>query len=124
MEAAEGGPGDLRESSVAPSGASGERRLPSRGDPGEKEGNEVSDLSDAMMDEAELDGSDTSLALLDEARTAVDRWLLTDVPDCWDMERWSGAEGVSLSISPSTCESSSAGRAGGAGGRLKVGVAS
>lgn len=56
----------------------------SRGDSssGEKEGNEVKDLSEAAMDEAELEGCDVNLALLLLARTIVDLCELLDRADC------------------------------------------
>lgn len=64
----------------------------SRGDSGEKEGNEVRDLSEAAIEEAELDGCDVNLALLLGARPIVDRWELLDLADCWEPVRssWSG----------------------------------
>lgn len=56
---------------------------PSRGDSGEKEGKDVRDLSEAAIDEAELEGWDVNLALLLlVARTTVDLWELLDRTDC------------------------------------------
>jgi len=77
--------------------SSGSRKnLASRGDSGEKEGKEVSDLSDAAIEEAELDGCEISF--LRWWRTVPDRWLLIEAPDCdcCETERSSGAEEVAV----------------------------
>ncbi|TLS23617.1 uncharacterized protein PpBr36_06390 [Pyricularia pennisetigena] len=81
------------------SGSTG--RSSSCGDPGEKEGNEVRDLSRASTDDVvvELDGLETSLALR-EART-VERWLLrllVDAAEISEKERSRGAMGAPPSI--------------------------
>jgi hypothetical protein len=72
----------------------------SRGESGEKEGNEVNDLSEGAMEDAELDGCDVSFF---RAR-AVDRWLLIEVADCCDIERSRGAEKVAVVASMSACQ--------------------
>ncbi|QBZ60962.1 hypothetical protein PoMZ_07907 [Pyricularia oryzae] len=95
--------GFLNSRDEAPSRASSESvgRSSSCGDPGEKEGNEVRDLSKASTDDAvvELDGLETSLALR-EART-VERWLLrllVDAAEISEKERSRGAMGDPPSI--------------------------
>jgi hypothetical protein len=62
--------------------------LSSRGDSGENDGNEVRDLSEAAMDDAELEGCDVSFLRV----RAVDRWLHIEVADCCETERSRGAE--------------------------------
>jgi hypothetical protein len=64
----------------------------SRGESGEKEGNDVRDLSDGAIDEAELEGWDISFL----RPRALDRWLLIEVPDCCEMERSSGADAAAM----------------------------
>jgi len=56
---------------------------------GEKEGKEVRDLSEAAMDEAELEGCEVFFLDLD-GRTVPDRWLFIDVADCCEIERSRG----------------------------------
>lgn len=64
------------------------------GDSGENEGNEVKDLSEAAIEEAELDGCEVNLALLLLARTVVDLCELLDRKDCCETGRssWSGGD--------------------------------
>ena len=60
----------------------------SRGDSGENDGKEVSDLSEAAMDEPELDGQVSFL------RRGPERWLrlvVDDAADCCETERSRGA---------------------------------
>ena len=73
-----------------PSRARGRKKedLSSRGESGEKEGNEVSDLSEGAMEDAELEGWESSFL---RAR-ALERWLRVETPDCCEMERSRGAE--------------------------------
>lgn len=73
----------------------------SRGDSGEKEGNEVRDLSEAAMDEAELEGCEVNLARLLGARPMVDLWELLDRADCWEPVRWSWSGDVEIVVSGS-----------------------
>jgi hypothetical protein len=61
-----------------PSAASYARRF--FGDSGEKEGNDVRDLSDAAIDEVELDAYDG--VLRDLTRTVCDRLLLLEMSEC------------------------------------------
>lgn len=59
-----------------------------RGDSGEKEGNEVSDLSDGAMEDAELDGYDVNLLRARAVLEVRDRWLrVVERTDCCDTER-------------------------------------
>lgn len=55
---------------------------PSLGDSGEKDGNEVSDLSEGLIEEAELEVYEEYFRGLD--RTVCDRWLRIDVFELWD----------------------------------------
>lgn len=71
----------------------------SEGDSGEKEGNDVRDLSDAAMDEAELDGCEAMRALLLLARTVDDLWELLERIDCCEMERSSCSGDVDMELS-------------------------
>lgn len=65
MEAAGWGPEVCRERVVdGRARGSGGNWCVSRGDSGENEGNDVRDLSEAAMDEAELDGCDVSFRAL------------------------------------------------------------
>jgi hypothetical protein len=86
--------------------------LSSRGDSGEKDGNEVSDLSDGATEEAELEGCDVSFLRV----RAPDRWLLIEVPDCCDMERSRGAEGAAVVVSMTPCRNLASPWLAGSGG--------
>lgn len=68
------------------------------GDSGASEGNEVSDLSEAAMEEAELGGCEWEASLLRER--AADRWLLADVLDWVETERSRGAGGAAAVVAP------------------------
>ena len=73
---------------------SGVRGRPNDGEPGEKEGKEVRDLSEAAMEEAELDGCEVIFALdLDLARRVCPLALLMEAVDSCDVERSRCAEG-------------------------------
>lgn len=73
---------------VASSLSRKKEHLSSRGESGENDGNEVRDLSEAAMDDAELEGCDVSFLRV----RAADRWLLIEVADCCETERSRGAE--------------------------------
>jgi hypothetical protein len=89
----ETGSDDLRREFAAPSVMRG-KGLASLGDSGEKEGNEVNDLSEAM-EEAELDMNDEYFLGL--TRTVPDLWLLTDVVEwCEDVRCIPGATSRSI----------------------------
>lgn len=63
-----------------------------RGDSGEKEGNEVSDLSDGAMEDAQLDGYDVNLLRARAVLEVRERWLrVVERTDCCDTERSRGA---------------------------------
>lgn len=64
--------------------------LPSRGDSGEKDGNEVNDLSEAAMEDVELDGCEVSLALCRDLVRIVCLPLLAEALDSCDVERSRG----------------------------------
>lgn len=84
-------------------GETGVSRRRSRGDSGEKEGKEVKDLSEAAMEEAELEGWEVILPLLLVARTSVDLCELLDRRECCETERscWRGdvSPGADSSVS-------------------------
>ena len=62
-----------------------------RGDSGEKDGNEVSDLSDGAMEDAELDGYDVNLLRARAVLEVRERWLrVVERTDCCDTERSRG----------------------------------
>jgi signal recognition particle GTPase len=65
----------------------------------------VRDLSEAAMDEAELEGCDVSFLDL-AGRTVPDRWLLIEVADCCETERSRGAA-TADSESISSCQTAS-----------------
>jgi hypothetical protein len=62
----------------------------------------VSDLSEAAMDEAELEGCEVVFLDLD-GRTVPDRWLLMDVADCCETDRSRGTA-TADSESISSCQ--------------------
>lgn len=65
--------------------------LPSRGDSGEKDGKEVKDLSEAAIEEAELDGCEVNLALWrDLVRIVCLPPLLAEAADSCDVDRSRG----------------------------------
>lgn len=79
---------------VAAASRSGVRGRPNDGEPGENEGNDVSDLSDAAMEEAELDGWEVIFARdRDLARRVCPLVLLMEAVDSCDVERSRCAEG-------------------------------
>jgi hypothetical protein len=89
----------VRECSILAAGGSRVKARPARGESGENDGNEVRDLSEAAIDDAELDCCEIFLGL--EERT-VDRWLRVETALCWETERssgeaWSGANSKSMS---------------------------
>lgn len=73
----------------------------SRGDSGEKEGKDVRDLSEAAIDEAELEAWDVSLALLLLTRTSVDLCELLDRKEVCEIERSSSSGDVDIDASVS-----------------------
>jgi hypothetical protein len=95
-------PDVLRDDVTVVESSSGRKKLTlsSLGDSGEKDGNEVSDLSDGATEEAELEGCEVSFLRV----RAPDRWLLIEVPDCCEMERSRGAEGAADVVSMLSCQ--------------------
>lgn len=82
-------------------GEVGVSRRSSRGDSGEKEGKEVKDLSEAAIEEAELEGWEVSRALLLLTRTSVDLCELLDRKEVCEMERSSSKGDVDINASVS-----------------------
>lgn len=82
-------------------GEVGVSRRSSRGDSGEKEGKDVKDLSEAAIDEAELEGCEGSLVLLLLPRTRVDLCELLDRKEVCEMERSSSSGDVDIEASVS-----------------------
>lgn len=82
-------------------GEMGVSRRSSRGDSGEKEGKDVKDLSEAAIEEAELEGWEVSLALLLLTRTSVDLCELLDRKEVCEMERSSSSGDVDIDASVS-----------------------
>ena len=82
---------ELREGDMAgekADGLSSKKDSSWRGDSGEKEGNEVSDLSDGAMEDAELDGYEVNLLRARAVLEVRERWLrVVERTDCCDTER-------------------------------------
>ena len=59
---------------------------------GEKEGKEVRDLSEAAMDDAELEGCDTNFLGFDLVRVECPLLLLVEAFETWEVVRCKGDE--------------------------------
>lgn len=82
---------DLREGDMAgekADGLSSKKDSSWRGDSGEKDGNEVRDLSEGAMEDAELDGYDFNFLRERAVLEVRERWLrAVEMTDCCDTER-------------------------------------